>query len=231
MIDTPGRAFVLAHGSWHGGWCYARVAERLRRQGHRVFTPTLTGLADRSHLLSPAVTLDTHIADIVNLIEWESLDDILLCGHSFGGMVVTGVADALPDRIRSLVYLDAFIPENGQSICDINDRPPPTTPSEPAPAAAAFGVNEADRAWVDAKCTPHPNGSRAQKIALTGAWKTIPRKTYIRASDWPSAAFDRYAAALAADPAWRVRSIAGAGHDLMIDAPETVARMLEEAAV
>src|SRR5580698_6932911 len=97
--------FVLVHGVWHGGWCYKRVAVLLRKAGHEVYTPTLTGLGERSHLMSPTIDLDTHITDVVNVIKTEDLSDIILVGHSYGGMVVTGVADALPDRIRSLVYL------------------------------------------------------------------------------------------------------------------------------
>ena len=108
--------FVLVQGAWIGGWYWKRVRERLQAAGHDVFTPTLTGLADRSHLLSRDINLDTHILDIVNLIQWEERSDIVLCGHSYGGCVVTGVADQLPDRIRALVYLDAFVLEDGENL-------------------------------------------------------------------------------------------------------------------
>src|ERR1700756_204560 len=96
--------FVLVHGGGHGGWCYRKVARLLREAGHEVFTPTLTGLAERSHLVSPSTDLETHIADIVNLLAWEDLQDIILVGHSYGGMVITGVADRAADRIAELVY-------------------------------------------------------------------------------------------------------------------------------
>src|SRR5271157_4298241 len=109
-------AFVLVHGAWHGSWCWKRVRRLLQAKGHDVFTPTLTGVADRSHLMSREVNLETHILDVVNLIRWEELSDIVLCGHSYGGAVVTGAADRVPDRIRSLVYLDAFVPENGENV-------------------------------------------------------------------------------------------------------------------
>src|SRR5262245_38418410 len=108
--------FVLVHGAWLGGWNWKPIRTGLLAAGHDVFTPTLTGLTDRSHLLSPGVSLDTHITDIVNLIHWEELNDIVLCGHSYGGAVVTGVADQMPNRIRSLVYLDAFVLDNGESV-------------------------------------------------------------------------------------------------------------------
>src|SRR5205809_2952479 len=109
-------SFVLIHGAWHGSWCWKRVRRLLQAQGHDVFTPTLTGVGERSHLLSRDVNLETHILDIVNLIRWEELSDIVLCGHSYGGCVISGVADRIPDRIRALVYLDAFVPENGENL-------------------------------------------------------------------------------------------------------------------
>ena len=87
--------FVLVHGAWHGGWCWVRVADRLRAQGHTVFTPTLTGLGERAHLFGPGITLATHITDVVNLIKWEGLSDVVLCGHSYGGFVVSGTREAL----------------------------------------------------------------------------------------------------------------------------------------
>ncbi len=101
--------YVLVHGAWHGGWCWQRVRGSLQARGQEVFTPTLTGLADRSHLLSPEVNLETHITDVTNLILWEELSDVVLCGHSYGGAVISGVADRIPDRIGALVYLDAFV--------------------------------------------------------------------------------------------------------------------------
>ncbi len=114
--------FVLVHGAWHGSWCWKRVRKELQTEGHDVFTPTLTGVAERSHLISPQVNLDTHVADVVNLIRWEELTDVVLCGHSYGGCVITGVADRIPERLRALVYLDAFILENGQSLHDVLPR-------------------------------------------------------------------------------------------------------------
>src|ERR1700733_10349511 len=110
--------FVLVHGAWHGGWCYARVARLLRAAGHDVFTPTLTGVGERVHLAGLAVTLTTHIRDVVSVIEFEALEDVILCGHSYGGMVITGVAAALGRRIRTLFYLDAFVPADGESLFD-----------------------------------------------------------------------------------------------------------------
>ena len=120
MVDEPAKAtFVLVHGAWAGGWVWRGVADRLRANGHRVFTPTLTGLGERSHLLSPEVGLTTHITDIVNLIKWEELSNIVLVGHSYAGMVVSGVTDKVTDGvIGSIVFLDAAVPDDGQSMFD-----------------------------------------------------------------------------------------------------------------
>ena len=111
--------FVLVHGAWVGGWCWRPVAQALRRSGHEVYTPTLTGLGERSHLINSNINLDTHISDVTNVIHREELSEIVLVGHSHGGMVITGVFDALSDKITSLVYLDAFVPENGQSLYNL----------------------------------------------------------------------------------------------------------------
>ena len=103
--------FVLVHGAWHGGWCYRDTAKILRAAGHTVHTPTHTGVGERFHQSAENITLETHIRDVAGCIEAEELTDVVLCGHSYGGMVITGVADRMPDKIRALCYLDAFIPE------------------------------------------------------------------------------------------------------------------------
>ena len=115
--------FVLVHGAWHGGWCYARVAALLRARGHTVFTPTLTGQGERAHLLNGAVNLSTHIEDVLGVFRCERLTDVVLAGHSYGGMVITGVADRIPERIKALAYLDAFIPETGNRCSTSTFRP------------------------------------------------------------------------------------------------------------
>jgi pimeloyl-ACP methyl ester carboxylesterase len=230
--------FVLVHGAWHGGWCWVRVAERLRKGGHAVFTPTLTGLGERSHLVRADIDLMTHVTDVVNVIKWEGLKDIVLCGHSYGGMVISGVADQLADAIRSIVFLDAFVPKNGEAAEDLTSaavvdmaraamqRGEITMPPRPA---EAFGVNPADRAWVDRLCVGQPIGTFTQKLTLTGARDRISRKSYIRAASYVNPGFDRALAAARADSSWRTYEVS-CGHDVMIDAPDRLTEILLEAA-
>jgi len=230
--------FVLVHGAWHGGWCWQRVADRLRGGGHRVFTPTLTGLGERSHLLRTGIDLQTHVADVVNVLKWEGLTDVVLCGHSYGGFVISGVAEEMASAIRSIVFLDAFVPRNGETVQDLTgpavqdgirsalqqgDLAIPPRPAE------AFGVNAADRAWVDRLCVGQPIGTFTDKITLTGARDRIARKSYIRAKSYVNPGFDRAYDALKSDPSWRTYDVP-CGHDVMVDAPDRLTEILLEAA-
>jgi pimeloyl-ACP methyl ester carboxylesterase len=220
--------FVLVHGAWHGGWCWRRVADKLTQMGHRVFTPTLTGLGERSHLLSPEVNLSTHVTDIINVIRWEELKDFVLCGHSYGGLVVSGVADRVPERIAALVYLDAFVPESGQSMQDLRPRELPRALTMPPVSAETIRVNERDRAWVDRQCTPHPIACMTERLALTGAYRAVRHKVYIRARDYPSPAFERTYERVKTDPGW-VAHVLPCGHDVMVDMPDALAELLAAA--
>ena len=176
------------------------MSDLLEKKGHKVFAPTMTGLGERSHLISDKVNLATHITDIVNVIKWESLNDIVLVGHSYGGMIISGVAEEMRDSIGSIVFLDAFVPESGDSLATKASQPvrdaiaevvkKGDTAMKPVPAAV-FRVNEKDRAWVDAKCTPHPVATLTDAIAITGARDRIARKTYIRAKGYPERAVRR----------------------------------------
>jgi pimeloyl-ACP methyl ester carboxylesterase len=158
--------FLLVHGAWLGGWSYKRVAEKLRKNGHVVYTPTNTGLGERSHLFHPDIDLDTHVQDIVNVIQWEELDDFALVGHSYGGMIITAIADRFPEKVRRLVYLDGFLPENRK--CEMDYLPEEQVAAMREDAAAnnngihpipaeAFHVNEKDAVWVNSMCVRHPN--------------------------------------------------------------------------
>jgi pimeloyl-ACP methyl ester carboxylesterase len=229
--------FVLVHGAWHGGWCWRRVSDRLRAPGHTVFTPTLTGLGERSHLFSGNINLTTHVTDVVNVLEWESLSDVVLCGHSYGGMVITGVAEAVPDRIASLVYLDAFVPADGQSLFGFSQAESVQSRLagalgglgiSPVPAAA-FAVNEKDRDLVDSKCTPQPIGTFSERVHLAGRAGSITRRMYIVARGWSPSPFARFAEQVKGDPAWDFRELA-CGHDTMLDMPEETAALLVAAA-
>lgn len=232
------RTYVLVHGASQGGWCWRRVSDRLERRGHKVFTPTLTGLGERSHLMSANVNLEMHITDIVNVIKFESLDDIVLVGHSYGGWVISGVAEQMLPVISSIVFLDAFMPENGQKGLDLNSERSKAEIalavskgeiSRPPPPATVWNVNEKDRAWVDAKQTAQPLGVSFQPIKLTGARDRVAKKTYIRATGYANPVFDKFYAKTKADKSWRTYEVT-CGHDVMIDLPDWCTDMLEEVA-
>jgi pimeloyl-ACP methyl ester carboxylesterase len=230
--------FVLVHGAWHGGWCYARVAKILRTAGHDVFTPTLTGLGERSHLLRDGVNLDTHVQDVLNVVEWEGLDRLVLCGHSYGGIVATAVADAIAEKLTAVVYLDAFIPENGDTTIGLLAPERQKALQEEAgrngglavapPDVSMYGVNANDKDWVQAKVTPHPFASFTQPIRLTGACRSINRIYVYAKGEVISAPY--YEKCLR-DPDWTVYVTEQGGHDQMIDDPITVAGILMKAAV
>jgi pimeloyl-ACP methyl ester carboxylesterase len=202
----------------------------LRDQGHEVYAPTLTGLCERSHLASPAINLDTHVTDVVNEIKWKELRDIVLVGHSYGGMVVTGVAEKVADRIASIVYLDAFLPQDGQSLYDIVGGAHPSSGGmvDPLPAEF-FAVNEQDRAWVDLMTTSQSEATFTQPLAVSGAAERIDKKTYVRALQGAIPPFAVIYARLSADSGWTCSEI-DCGHDVMIDKPDEIARILDSAA-
>jgi pimeloyl-ACP methyl ester carboxylesterase len=232
--------FVLVHGAWSGGWCYHKVAALLRARGHSVFTPTLTGQGERSHLLSAGVNLSTHIADVIGVFDYEEISSAVLAGHSYGGMVVTGVADRIARRVSALVYLDAFLPESGQSLFDINI--PANTQrfvanagnhgglAVPSPPAAFFNVNAADAARVDRLATPFPMAAMAERLTLTGAHKTVRGHVYVHGTLLPrESPFKPFYDRVKADSAWRAHALA-CGHHVMLDKPEETAAILEAAA-
>jgi pimeloyl-ACP methyl ester carboxylesterase len=232
--------FVLVPGAWHGSWCYRRVADLLRKQGHDVFTLSLTGVGERSHLMSPGVRLQTHVDDVVNLVKWEDLDRFVLCGHSYGGMVITGAAEPLESRIKAIVYLDAFLPAPGQSMLDIVGQASRERIEAQARAngglfvnpipARVLGVNPADQAWVDAKCTNQPYATFKDLVpGAAAAYDRIAVKRYVRTPKFVQPSFDATAARLRSRPGWVVSEM-DCGHDLMIDRPAQVAEMLMQAA-
>ena len=232
--------YVLVHGAWHGSWCWKRVRKALQAAGHEVFTPTLTGVGERSHLSSPAVNLSTHIADVTNLIRWEELSDVILCGHSYGGCVISGAADRVPERIRALVYLDAFVLENGEALIDL--LPPEQVErmrrmaqdtgdgwKVPPIPAEAFKVNPRDSAWVNRQCTPQALAAFEERIKLTDSFGLIKDVTHILATGYTEGSPFPACHERAKKKGWKTRTIAS-GHDAMLDLPdELTAFMLEYA--
>lgn len=242
-----GRTFVLVHGAWHGGWCWRDVRAHLETEGARVFTPTLTGLGERAHLREPVPRLETHIADVLGVLESEELEDVTLCGHSYAGMVITGVADRAAARLRRLVYLDAALPSDGQSM--ITQNPAVRSPQAVAAAtaqlaalapdgvwmaplpAAAFGLADPGQiAWVSRRLTAHPLPTWTDPLTITGEAGAGLARTYVFCTDpaLPQAAFGAHAARIEAGevgPGWRVVRLK-TGHDAMVSAARDVAEIL-----
>jgi pimeloyl-ACP methyl ester carboxylesterase len=218
--------FVLIHGAWHGSWCWARVRRRLAAEAHRVFTPTLTGLGERSHLLSRDVDLDTHVTDVANLTIWEDLRDIVLVGHSYGGLVARHVADRMPERIRSLVYLDAFVPEDGKALFDylpdhgksLRDLAVAHGDGWKVPPipASVFAVNAADAAWVALSSFEAP-------ARISGACDGMATIGYILARGYDGPFEQFYAKA--GERGWWRKELA-CGHDVMLDMPNELSALL-----
>jgi pimeloyl-ACP methyl ester carboxylesterase len=228
--------FVLVHGTWGGGWQWRPVAERLRAGGHRIFTPTLTGLGERAHLVTPATTLDTHIDDIANVIAWEELRDVALVGTSYGGLVIAGVADRMAERIRTLVFLDAALPQEGRCMLDL--VPPERRATVERLARDEGGghlvptslvADEAERAAYLARMSPHPLRSLQQPVRFTGRWRDVPSKVYVLASLKPTHHFVEYFEWAGRTPGWSARKIAS-NHFPMTTMPEETAALLIEIA-
>jgi pimeloyl-ACP methyl ester carboxylesterase len=238
QVQAAQRTFVLVHGTWHGGWCWRRVADALEQKGHKVYAPSLTGVADRSHLMTKDVNLATHANDVANLVKWEELKDIVLVGHSSAGFVITQAAEQIGASVASIVYLDAFVPQVGDNLISLANPGPRKALEEavargdlaakPVPAAA-FKVNEKDRAWVDAKCTPHPLSVVVDKVTAAAAREKIARKTYIRATGFDSPVFDQTLARMKTMPGWKTYEVPS-GHDVMVDMPDRLVEILLEVA-
>ena len=225
--------YVLVHGAWHGSWCWARVRRLLISAGHEVFTPTLTGVGERCHLLSRNVGLDTHVADVVNLIVWEELREIVLVGHSYGGVVVRHVADRMPERIRSLIYLDAFVPENGKALTDYlpdngeDFRKQAVARGDgwkvPPRPASSFAVNATDAAWVDRQCTMHPLSCFVTPAHISGACDHITDIGYVLVGKYQGPFGQFYTRA--GERGWWREELA-CGHDMMLDMPDELTALL-----
>jgi pimeloyl-ACP methyl ester carboxylesterase len=235
--------YVLVHGGGHGGWCYQRVARLLRAEGHEVYTPTLTGLGERAHLLDDRVDLDRHVADVAAVLRVEDLREVILVGHSYGGMVITGAADREADRVGRLVYLDAATPVHGQSLVDVAGpvinavRPMGEVVDGielvllPAPdAGMLYGVTDpADLAWMAERLTGHPWKCFEQPLMLEheDALWAIPQFHVVCTSTLATRDADLMDRARAEGRLWDIDT----GHDLMITEPERTADALLQVAV
>ena len=232
--------FVLVHGAWHGGWCWKRVAPLLRAAGHEVYTPTLTGLGERAHLASPEIGLSTQVQDVVGVIETEDLRDVILVGHSYGGMVITGVAGRVADRIAHVVYLDAFVPDDGQSLIGVFGVPLEAAlhvtnglADVPPPPIGDFGVTDAnDLAWIKAKMLPHPALCFTEGVKLPAPLEKLPfSRTYILAAGegLASPPFVATRERLRGNADWRCYDMP-TGHDIMVTMPRELSDILMEVA-
>jgi pimeloyl-ACP methyl ester carboxylesterase len=229
--------FVLVHGTGHGGWCWQKVAPVLRAEGFEVHAQTLTGVSDRSHLLSGRVDLTMHITDVTNLLHYWDLSDVVLVGHSYGGMVVSGVAATARERLRQVIYLDAYVPEEGQSEVDLW---PPEMRAEieadakesgglrAPPSPELMGIHDPELAdWVQERITPHPVATYTEPVPAGSGRSAAPPRAYIRCTEGPLTGVFAGFAEKARRSGWPVREIA-TGHDAMLTAPDEVARLLLE---
>ncbi len=214
--------YVLVHGAWGGGNGYSEVARRLRLVGHEVHVASLTGLGEKAHLVSPAITLSTHIADVMGLIEMHALKDFILVGHSYGGMIITGVAAKPGQRIAALVYIDAFVPQDGEALWDIatdwershyinaqRDQPGLVAPFPGAPA----------------HLTRHPLLTLTEPVHMTGAENAIKRRTYIYATRGAPKTFGKFYERAKTTSGWRTHEL-NTSHNVMQDDPDGLTVLL-----
>jgi len=232
-------AFLLVPGAWLGGWCWRYVASDLRAAGHRVIPATLTGLGERAHLLSRDIDLHTHISDIVGLFEYRDLHDVILVGHSYGGTVITEVAERVPDRIRRLVYVDASVPHDGESNDDVIG---PTMAAQlrasamldgdgwmvpPAPYAIERLSEHPSGDWSAARLKPHPLRPFAEPVRLSSPEAAVLPRAFLQTTQ---SDLYRGLIARARDAGWYCREIDG-GHYAMITEPKALATALNEISV
>lgn len=232
MTPPSAKTFLVCHGAWSAGWAWKKMHPLMNAAGHRLLTPTYTGLGERAHLANPSIDLEAHIADMLNVIKYEDLHDIVLLGHSYGGMVATGVADRAGDRIARLIYLDAFVPRAGQSLLDLNeparqsmrDRaksgdgwrvPPNPTPPDTSPD---------DVAWLSERRVDMPIKCFEQGLKLGGE-PTMPRSYIYATRITPADTFGPFARRARSEPGWDFHEI-DASHSPNVTAPEALMGLL-----
>jgi pimeloyl-ACP methyl ester carboxylesterase len=230
-----GTTFLVCHGAWGGGWSWKKMHPLMHAAGHRLFTPTYTGLGERAHLANPSIDLETHIQDILNVIRYEDLRDVVLLGHSYGGMVATGVADRAREHIWQLVYLDAFVPDNGQSLLDLNEsarqrmhdlakagdgwRTPPLPPPP--------DTTPADLEWLNARRVDMPIKCFEEKLRLTHGELSLPRSYIYAKRISPADTFGQFSRRFSNDPRWNYHEI-DASHSPNVTAPEALMALLQK---
>lgn len=229
------RTFLVCHGAWSAGWAWKKMHPLMQAAAHRLVTPTCTGLGERVHLANPSIDLETHIEDVLNVMKYEDLRDIVLLGHSYGGMVATGVADRARDRVSQLIYLDAFVPEDGQSLLDLNEParqrmqelaktgwrvPPNPTPPDTSPE---------DVAWLTARRVAMPIKCFEMKLWLKGGKLTLPRSYIYATRITPADTFGQFAKRTRNEKGWRYFEI-DASHSPNVTAPEALMALLEKIA-
>jgi len=235
MNAAAPKTFLLCHGAWSGGWSWKKMHPLMARAGHRLIAPTYTGLGERSHLANPSIDLETHIEDILNVVKFEDLSDIVLLGHSYGGMVATGVADRARGKISQLIYLDAFVPRNGQSLFDLNEsgrepmrrgaasgdgyRVPPNPPPPDTPPD--------DLEWLTARRVDMPIKCFESRLKLEHGEPVIPRSYIYCRRIPPTDVFGQFAARAKSDAAWRYFDL-DASHAPNVTAPEALMAVVQE---
>ncbi|MBR0754707.1 alpha/beta hydrolase [Bradyrhizobium jicamae] len=235
MPQNASKTFLVCHGAWSAGWAWKKIHPLMQAAGHRLVTPSYTGLGERSHLAHPAIDLEAHIQDMLNVIKYEDLRDIVLIGHSYGGMVATGVADRIRDRVTQLIYLDAFVPRDGQSLFDLNEVaiakmreaahdadgwriPPMPTPPD---------TSAADVEWLMERRVNMPIKCFEQKLRLHNGELTLPRSYIYATRITPADTFGQFTARAKSEAGWRYFEI-DASHAPNVTAPEALMTLLEK---
>ena len=233
MSATPAKTFLVCHGAWSAGWAWKKMHPLMQVAGHRLITPSYTGLGERAHLAHPAIDLNSHIEDMLAVIRYEDLRDFVLIGHSYGGMVATGVADRARDKVKQLIYIDAFVPEGGQSLLDLNEAararmqelaksgdgwrvPPNPTPPDTSPE---------DVDWLSERRGHMPIKCFEQKLKLS-APLSLPRAYIYATRITPADTFGPFAKMTKNNPAWRYFEI-DASHAPNVTAPHALMALLE----
>jgi pimeloyl-ACP methyl ester carboxylesterase len=237
MNATSPKTFLVCHGAWSAGWAWKKMHPLMRAAGHRLVTPSYTGLGERAHLAHRELDLESHIQDMLNVIQYEDLRDIVLVGHSYGGMVATGVADRARDKVAQLIYIDAFVPGDGQSLFDLNESgrvplqkaakegdgwraPPMQTPPD---------TSRADVEWLSTRRVHMPIKCFEEKLKMQGGPLTLPRSYIYATRITPADTFGPFARITKSDPAWRYFEI-DASHSPNVTAPEALMALLEKIA-